>query len=221
MYVHDLSDIRNPRVFGKVANPAEPPGGIPHAVIYPIIGDSRYPQLQNHIISVYEALEADCRQPFHTSYVIDVKDSANPRIVGYFPRPEAPPNAPYKDFCMARGRFSSCTVQSWIAPGKMRPDVVAMSYFNAGIRLYDISDPTQPKEVGYFVPPRGGEIDNYMSWRRGTTEWTFIEWDRKLIWIGTHVGVYCLSASFLGTPVLEPMAVSEWSVPHVNAGWDV
>ena len=77
-----------------------------------------------------------------------------------------------------------------------------------------------PKEVAYFVPPRDGEMDDYMSWRRGTTEAVFIEWDRNLIWLSTHAGVYCLSAPFLGTPVLEPMAVSQWSVPHVNVGWD-
>jgi hypothetical protein len=111
-------------------------------------------------------------------------------------------------------------MQNWIAPGKARPDVVAMSYLNAGIRIFDISDPTAPKEVAYFVPPRDGDIDDYMSWRRGTTEAVFIEWDRKLIWASTHAGLYCLSAPFLGTPILQPMKVDRWTVPHVNLGWD-
>jgi hypothetical protein len=61
-----------------------------------------------------------------------------------------------------------------------------------------------PRDVGQF--------------RRGTTEAVFIEWDRNLIWVSTHAGLYCLSAPFLGPPVLEPMAVAEWSVPHVNVG---
>ena len=150
----------------------------------------------------------------------DLHVYANPRIIGLFPRPKPHPDAPYKDFAMARGRFSSRVMQHWIAPGKARPDIVAMSYLNAGLRLFDISDPTEPKEVAYFVPPRDGELDNYLSWRRGTTEAVFIEWDRNLIWLSTHAGVYCLSAPFLGTPVLEPMAVSQWSVPHVNVGWE-
>jgi hypothetical protein len=34
--------------------------------------------------------------------------------------------------------------------------------------------------------PAFGELDNYLSWRRGTTEAVFIEWDRKLIWLSTH-----------------------------------
>ncbi|OZI67277.1 LVIVD repeat-containing protein [Bordetella genomosp. 11] len=221
MYVHDLSDIRNPKVYGKVTHPLEAIGGIPYHHVVPVTADpQRYPQLQNLVIAIPEALESDCREPFHTSYVVDVKDPANPRIVGLFPRPLPHPDAPYKDFAMARGRFSSRVMQHWIAPGQSRPDIVALSYLNAGLRVFDISDPTAPKEVAYFVPPRDGDIDDYMSWRRGTSEAVFIEWDRKLIWLSTHAGLYCLSAPFLGTPVLEPMAVSAWSVPHVNAGWE-
>jgi hypothetical protein len=30
---------------------------------------------------------------------------------------------------------------------------VYLTYFNAGLRIYDISDATQPKEVAWFVPP--------------------------------------------------------------------
>jgi len=220
MYVHDLTDIRNPKVFGKVTHPLEPIGGIPYHHVVPVNAGDTNPRLQNLVIAIPECLESDCREPWHTSYVVDVKDPAKPRIIGLFPRPMPHPDAPYKDFAMARGRFSSRVMQHWIAPGKARPEIVALSYLNAGLRLFDISDPTEPKEVAYFVPPRDGEMDDYLSWRRGTSEAVFIEWDRNLIWLSTHAGVYCLSAPFLGKPMLEPMAVSQWSVPHVNAGWD-
>jgi len=33
-----------------------------------------------------------------------------------------------------------------------RDDVAYLTYFNAGLRVYDIRDPRQPKEIGYFVP---------------------------------------------------------------------
>jgi elongation factor P hydroxylase len=221
MYVHDLSDIRHPKVYGKVTHPLEAIGAIPYHHVVPLNASPQdYPMLQGLVIAIPESLESDCREPFHTSYVVDVKDPTNPRIIGLFPRPVPHPDAPYKDFAMARGRFSSRVMQHWIAPGKARPNVVAMSYLNAGVRLFDISDPTQPKEVAYFVPPRDGDIDDYMSWRRGTTEAVFIEWDRKLIWVSTHAGLYCLSAPFLGEPTLRPMPVAEWSVPHVNVGWE-
>jgi hypothetical protein len=121
---------------------------------------------------------------------------------------------------LARGRFGSHNTQCWLAPGVSRPEIIAITWFNAGIRVFDLSNPTAPKEVGYFVPPHEGEIDNYESWWRGSTENVFVEWDRNLIWIGTHAATYCLSCPALGKPVLEPRKVERWSVPHCNVGWD-
>jgi hypothetical protein len=216
MYVHDFRDIRHPKVYGKLMHPMEGPGGIPYHTIYPLLNTDHHPKLRDMVVGVFEGLEADGREPWHTSYMVDVKDLRRPKVVGIFPRPEAPHGAPFDDFVQARGRFSAHNIQSWVAPGKMRPEIVALSYFNAGLRFYDVSDPTEPREVAYFVPPRDGELSDYESWRRGTTETVFIEWDRNLIWVGTHEGTYCLSTPALGKPVLEPRRVDEWSVPHVN-----
>jgi hypothetical protein len=172
------------------------------------------------MIGLHEALEADCREVYHTPYMIDVKDPRNPKIVGLFPKPQAPPDAPYNDFCLARGRFGSHNSQCWLAPGISKPEIFAAAWFNAGVRVFDISNPVAPKEVAYFVPPHEGEINNYESWWRGSTENCFVEFDRNLIWIGTHEGSYCLSCPALGKPVLEPRKVEKWSVAHCNVGWD-
>jgi hypothetical protein len=63
-------------------------------------------------------------------------------------------------------------------------------------------------------------MEDFSTWRRGTTEGVFVEWDRNLIWVTTHEGLYCLSTPSLGEPVLEPRKVTQWTVPHINAGWD-
>ena len=36
---------------------------------------------------------------------------------------------------------------------EQRADLVYLTYFNAGLRIYDTSDPLLPREVGYFIPP--------------------------------------------------------------------
>jgi len=220
MYVMDLSDITKPKPLGKLQYEFNALGTIPYHTCYPVIADATHPGLQNLLVATHEALEADCREVYHTPYVIDVKDPRNPKIIGFFPRPAAAPDAPYSDFCLARGRFGSHNTQCWLAPGASRPEIVAITWFNAGIRVFDISNPAAPREVAYFVPPRTGEMDNYESWWRGTTEDVFVEWDRNLIWIGTHEGTYCLSCPALGKPVLEPRKVEKWSVAHCNVGWD-
>jgi hypothetical protein len=32
-------------------------------------------------------------------------------------------------------------------------DLIYLTYFNAGLRIFDIKDPRMPKEVAWFVPP--------------------------------------------------------------------
>jgi hypothetical protein len=220
MYVFDFSDIKHPKAIGRGHWEFEPMSDIPYHSLYPVITDEAHPKLRNIVFSTVECLYADGRAPYHTPHVIDVSDPRNPKIIGLFPRPKAPEDAPYTDFAFARGRFGSHNPQAWVAPGRMRPEIAGMSFFNAGCRLFDISEPTAPREVAWYVPPHSGKMDDYESWWRGTAETIFIEWDRNLIWLGCHAGTYCLSSPVLGEPVLEPRKIERWSVPHVNVGWD-
>ena len=36
---------------------------------------------------------------------------------------------------------------------KKQDHLIYLTYFNAGLRIYDISAPTAPREAGYFMPP--------------------------------------------------------------------
>src|ERR1700676_614605 len=220
MYVMDLSDIKKPKPAGHVQYEFNAIGAIPFHTCYPLNGDAAHPRLQNMVVAVHEALEADCREVYHTPYMVDVKDPHNPKIAALFPRPKAPEGAPYSDFCFARGRFGSHNTQCWLAPGTERPEIMSIAWFNAGLRVFDLSNPTAPKEVASFVPPRDGDMNNYDSWWRGTSENCFVEWDRNLIWVGCHEGSYCLSCPALGKPITEPRKVDKWSVAHCNVGWD-
>jgi hypothetical protein len=170
--------------------------------------DIRNPKPVSQLMWDYEAIGGI---PYHT---------ANPRIVGLYPRPKPPAEAPYADFCLSRGRFGTHNTHSFIQPGRSNPNLVATTWFNAGIRIHDISDPRNPREVASYLPPRAGEMEDYDSWRRGDTESVFIEWDRNLMWVATHSGTYCLSSPVLGRPVLEPRRIERWTVPHGNRGWD-
>ena len=152
-YAMDLTDIKHPKPYGHTQYEFDTFGTIPFHTCYPVIADAAHPALQNKVVALHEALEADCRENYHTPYMVDVKDPKNPKIIGFFPRPEAPPDAPYNDFCMARGRFGSHNTQCWLAPGTSNPAIIAITWFNAGVRIFDISNPVAPKEVAWFVPP--------------------------------------------------------------------
>ena len=219
MMVFDFTDITKPKLFGKARWDFETLGSIPYHTCYPVISDNN-PRLRGLVIGVPETVLPDCREPFKPAQIIDVRDPRNPRIIGLFPRPVAPPNAPYSDFCFARGRFGTHNIMNWVAPGTSRPEFVSMTYFNAGVRTFDISDPTQPKETAWFVGARKSELENYQEYFRDGTETTMVEWDRNLVWVATHTGTYCLSTPALGRPVLEPRKIDKWTVAHCNRGWD-
>lgn len=222
-YVMDFSDIRNPKPLGRTLWDFETIGGIPYHTVYPVypfVSGNRQGGLRNIVVGTPEPIQPDCREPYKPAQLIDVGDPSNPRVVGLFPRPVPPEDAPYSDFCLSRGRFGVHNTQCWVAPGNARPDIMVLTMFNAGIRVYDISDPTAPRELAYFMPPRMGEIDDYESWRRAEAETVFVEWDRNLIWFGGPAGTYCLSTPALGRPNLSRSRIGNWTLPHLNRGWD-
>src|SRR5437879_10801662 len=101
-YVMDLSDVKHPKPYGHVQYEFDTFGTIPFHTCLPITADAAHPRLQDIVVAAHESVEADCRENYHTPYVIDVKDPRNPKIIGFFPRPTAPPEATYTDFCFAR-----------------------------------------------------------------------------------------------------------------------
>jgi len=218
--VYDLADITKPKAASQYLYDQETPGGVPYHTVLPLIADAAHPKLRNLVIGVSETIQADCREPVRFPRILDVSDPTDPRIIGFFPRPKAPKDAPYADFCLSRGRFGTHNCQDWVAPGTARPELFTCAWDVAGCRVHDISDPTRPKEVAWFVPARDGNIEEYSTWWRGTSEGAFVEWDRNLIWLSTHAGTYCLSTPVLGKPVLEPRKIDHWTLPFLNAGWD-
>ena len=68
---------------------------------------------------------------------------------------DRPKGATYKNFCEKGGRFGPHNINQEVhLPDVEKPgDLIYLTYFNAGLRIYDISTPTAPREVGYFMPP--------------------------------------------------------------------
>jgi hypothetical protein len=93
-----------------------------------------------------EQIAADCQGLFDQVRVVDISDERQPKVVGEFPRPQG-------DFCQRGGRFGPHNVHE-MRPGTLSdPNTIYLTYFNAGLRVVDVSDPTAPREVAYFVPP--------------------------------------------------------------------
>lgn len=77
--------------------------------------------------------------------VVDVSDRSQPHVVGICPEPLG-------DFPQRPLRFGPHNLHE-NRPGSYRSStLVFATYFNAGVRAYDVSDPRHPVEVAHWVP---------------------------------------------------------------------
>ena len=100
------------------------------------------------------------------TWVVDNRDETNPVPIATLPLP------PVEVFAKRGGRFGSHNLHE-NPPVKCahRDDrIVLATFFNGGVRAYDLSNPYQPKEVAYFVPgapkmsPKGSVQINDVYW---------------------------------------------------------
>lgn len=232
LLIHDLSNPARPQLAGKF-DPSPLYGA--EAIPFHTIWMGTLPR--GFVVSISESLNPDCNEEFLPNWVIDVRDPRNPVPIAQLGRPQAPPEAPFTDFCYRRGRFSAHKPPYLQSPGRMSQTFLPVEYFNAGIRCYDLNDPIAPKEVGYFVPPMGGHLapecrvptetlsgkqrkdcaDESLTFVRPCNS-IAVEWDRNIMYAGTTTGLYVLTSPALGKPKFDAMPVTEWSMPAVNVG---
>lgn len=151
----DISDISKPKLVGQLT--ISPPfGGIPAHDVLPIPG-------KNMLFVHGEATgggdmpndEPACARPITTVAMVDIKDPTKPYLASIFPTPVPPKGAPYSDFCNKGGRFGphNTNLEYHLPDVEKQGDLIYLTYFNAGLRIYDIKNPRLPKEVGWFIPP--------------------------------------------------------------------
>jgi hypothetical protein len=146
----DISDPRSPQEVGRLR---------PDASLGSTQGVHSFVPVPERRIAVInsEAHEEDCRPDPGRAYaaVVDLADERQPRILSYFPEPVPPLGAPYASFCERGGRAGPHNQHHDNGlPHLFHSDhLVYLAHFNAGLRLYDTSDPFRVREVGYFLPP--------------------------------------------------------------------
>jgi hypothetical protein len=150
----DISDIAKPKAIGQLNMYPPFRGGIPvHDVLW--IPDKKVLYAHSEAIAGDNPKSATCDEPMNLSGLIDVKDPSKPRLMSLMPTPVPPKDAPYTDFCDKGGRFGPHNTNlEYHLPDVEKPEnLVYATYFNAGLRIFDIEDPRLPTEAGYFIPP--------------------------------------------------------------------
>jgi hypothetical protein len=148
-------------------------------------------------------LNEDCWEPYKDVFMIDVNDPENPKVIGTLPRPVAPADAAFTDFCQRRGSFGPKRTGYYTQPGTPRDGILPFNFYNAGLQVFDVSDTDNPEIVAYFVPRFDEE--KVVSYAMGNlSHGVYVEYDRNLFWLFTNHGIYCLSSPVLGEPNFGP-----------------
>lgn len=136
--VHDISDPAHARLVSHV-NWSPPFAGGTHTPL-PLPG-------RNLLVVADEATSNNCADGLAYTWVLDVRAPHNPVTIATLPTPNE------EDFCGKGGKFGPHNLHE-NRPGSLQSEtLIFATYHNAGLRVFDLSDPFRPKPAGYYVPP--------------------------------------------------------------------
>lgn len=159
----DIADIDAPeRLYAM--RPGEGIGGWNGVHSFIPIPGTTLAAVNSEAILEGHPLELDGGEPLGYTYLVDITEEREPvwrgarhhgpRIVSSMPLPHPEPDAPYDSYYDKPGRFGPHNQHHprGEATRLQQSDYLVMTYFNAGLRIFDISDPAMPTEAGYYVP---------------------------------------------------------------------
>jgi hypothetical protein len=129
---------------------AFPVYGIPQ----PEFADFDAGKTRDVLVVTSEATSNFCEEAPHFGFLLDITDDSHPWPLSSLRVNDDDGNPP---FCERGPRFGTHAAnENFYAPyyGKL----TFISYFDAGVRVFDIRDPVHPKQVGHFIPPVNANV---------------------------------------------------------------
>jgi hypothetical protein len=135
----DISDKARPSLVAHWRH-SPPYHGFTHTVL-PLLG-------RDLLIVSDESVQDNGADWPKLVWVLDARVETNLVPIATLPAP------PYQDFVSRGGRFGAHNLHENLpVPGSWRSEqFVIGTFFNAGVRAYDVLNPYQPKEVAHYVP---------------------------------------------------------------------
>jgi hypothetical protein len=135
----DISDKANPKKISHWTN-SPPYTGFMHTVV---------PLFDRGLMLVTdESTENNAKDWPKLIWILDAREETNLVPIATCPLPD------HRIYAQA-GRFGAHNIHENVPlPTAWQSDQVVLgTFFNGGLRAYDIANPYQPKEVGIFMPP--------------------------------------------------------------------
>jgi hypothetical protein len=140
MMVLDISDRARPKMLSRWVN-SPPYNGFTHTVL-PLFD-------RGLLVVTDESVKDDGADWPKLVWLVDARDERNLVSIGALPVSGVKPLLNAGGRCGAHNLHENTPV-----PGAWKSEnIVLGTFFNAGVRAYDISDPYGPREVAWYVPP--------------------------------------------------------------------
>ncbi len=140
MFVMDIADKAHPKPICRWDN-SPPYTGFTHTLL-PLFD-------RNLFVVTDESTVDDAKDWPKLIWILDARDEAHPVPIATCPMP------PVDAYSTRGGRFGAHNIfENTPSPNAWHSDEIILgTFFNGGLRAYDIGNPFQPKEVAAFVPP--------------------------------------------------------------------
>ena len=139
MFILDISDKANPKQVGHWSN-SPPYNGFMHTAV---------PLFDRGLMIVTDESTSDAAADWpKLVWVLDIRDESRPVPISTLPLP------PVEAFANRGGRYGSHNIhENTPHPTSWKSDTIVLgTFYSAGVRAFDISNPYQPQEVGYYIP---------------------------------------------------------------------
>lgn len=146
LIILDISDVARPRQIAHV--PFSPP-------FHAFLGvHSVLPVPEAGIAFVNSEDTSYGKGGAHFSGIVDIRDLARPQLISLFPEPIPPAGAPYRSYAEKPGWSGPHNINQLQHNSAVQRQGALFynAHFNAGLRIYDVSHPRLPREVGWFLP---------------------------------------------------------------------
>ncbi len=176
----DVSDRTHPKLLAHV-NTAPPFNGGTHNTL-PLPG-------RGLMVVVEEAVfDSQLDGPKHT-WIYDIREPSKPISIATMPIPGE------EDYVRKGGQFGPHNIHENRVEGFQSETLVFVTYQNAGVRVYDLTNPFRPEEVACLVPPAPAVMMDYRPDRPKVVDTTDVYVD--------HSGLVYLTDMNAGLFVVE------------------
>src|SRR5215472_14166187 len=147
LVILDITDNHHPAHVATL--PVYPPLGSTIAV------HSAVPLPGRDIVVINsQALREDCGEPAGHVATVDISDESDPILMALFPPPRPPAGYDAPGLCAKGGRAGPHNQHQQQGLACLAPNDrhVYLAHFNAGLQIYDITNPHDPHITGYHIP---------------------------------------------------------------------